>query len=94
MSTVTIHDRSEQILVRMFRPELGGLSIDAARSILAIRLPPEDRDRVDELAAKARTGELTEDGRAELDEYERVTAMVEIMQAKARLSLNQVGLRP
>ena len=94
MSTVTIRDRSAQILVRMFRPELGGLSIDAARSFLAIRLPPEDRDRVDELAAKARTGDLTEDECAELDEYERVTAVVEIMQAKARLSLNQAGLRP
>ncbi len=78
----------------MFRQELGGLSIDAARSILAIRLPPEDRDRVDELAAKARSGELTEDERAELDEYERLTAVVEMMQAKARLSLNQAELRP
>lgn len=94
MSTLTMGDRRAQILGRMFRPERGGLSSEAAQAILAIRLPPEDRDRVDELAAKARAGELTADEQAELDEYERVTAVVEMLQAKARLSLHQAGLRP
>jgi hypothetical protein len=94
MSSVTSRDRGVQILARMIRPELGGLSSDAARSILAIRLPPDDCDRVNELAGKARSGELTEEERSELDEYEHVTAVVEIMQSKARLSLKQAGLRP
>lgn len=94
MTTVTMRDRRGQILGRMFRPERGGLSREAAQAILAIQLPPEDRDRVDELAAKARAGELTEDDQAELDEYEQVTAVIEMMQAKARLSLHQAGLRP
>ena len=51
-----------------------------------------DRGRVNELAAKAREGVLSANERLELDEYERVTALLELMQSKARLSLKQAGV--
>jgi hypothetical protein len=70
------------------------MSTEAAQSILEFGLSQQDRDRVDKLAAKARQGALTEQERAELDDYERITALLEIMQSKARLSLKQAGLRP
>ena len=94
MSSITIPDRGAEILARMINPEQSGMSAEAAREILEFKLPPSDRDRVNELAAKAREGTLSADERAELDEYERVTAMIELMQSKARLSLKQAGLSP
>jgi hypothetical protein len=75
----------------MIGPELGGMPARAAREILGFKMPEPDRNRVDELAAKARQGSLDFDGRKELDDYERVTAMLELMQSKARLSLIQAG---
>jgi len=70
------------------------LNAEAAQSILTIKLADTDRDRVNELAAKARAGTLTPEERALLDDYERVTAMLELMQSKARLSLRKAGLTP
>jgi hypothetical protein len=66
----------------------------AAREILGSKLPPRDRDRVNELAAKARQGLLDFDEREELDDYERITALLELMHSKARLSLKRAGLSP
>ena len=55
---------------------------------------PADWQRVNELAVQARAGTLTAEERAELDEYERSTCLVELMQSKARLSLKRAGLSP
>lgn len=85
-------DRGAEILARIIRPEEGGLTPDAAQSILRFELTPEDRDAVNALAAKARDGSLSPEERSVLDEYERITALLELMQSKARLSLKQAGL--
>ena len=92
MNHATTPDRGAEILARIIRPEEGGLSPDAAQSILRFELTPEDRDAVNALAAKARDGSLSPDERSVLDEYERITALLELMQSKARLSLKQAGL--
>ena len=92
MSPTTTPDRGAEILTRIIRPEEGGMTAYAARSILSFQLAPEDHDTVNQLAAKARDGSLTPDERLALDEYERITAMLELMQSKARLSLQQSGL--
>lgn len=94
MSSITTPEIGAEILARVINPEHGGMPAGAAREILNFNLPPGDRDRVNELAAKAREGELTPEERSLLDEYERVTAMIELMQSKARLSLKQSGLAP
>lgn len=94
MSFATTPDFGADILARVINPEQGGLPAQAARAILDLKLPPRDRDRVNELAAKAREGTLSSDERTELDEYERIAAMLELMQSKARLSLKQAGLSP
>jgi uncharacterized protein YnzC (UPF0291/DUF896 family) len=62
--------------------------------MLDFRLTKDDTGRVNDLAAKARAGGLTAEERAELDDYERITALLEIMQSKARLSLKQAGQLP
>ena len=73
-------------------PGEGNLPVEAARSILRFRLAQADYDRVNELAAKPEPA-LTAEERAELDEYEHITYLVELMQSKARLSLKRAGLR-
>ncbi|TVS14842.1 MAG: hypothetical protein EA424_18090 [Planctomycetaceae bacterium] len=56
---------------------------------MELRLAPTDCDRVNLLAAKARQGTLTAEERAELSEYEHVTALLELMQSKARSTAAQ-----
>ena len=92
MSPSIMTDRGAEILARTIMPGEGNLPVEAARSILHFRLAPADYERVNELAAKARADTLTAEERLELDEYERVTCLVELMQSKARLSLKRAGL--
>jgi hypothetical protein len=94
MSTAATSDFGSEILVRVINPSEGGMPVEAARVMLQFKLAPSDRDRVNELAAKARNGSLTPDEEAQLREYERVAALVELLQSKARVSLKQAGLSP
>lgn len=94
MSPIATTDRGAEILARTITPEEGNLPVEAARSILRFRLAQADQDRANALAARARAGALTTEERAELDEYERITCLVELMQSKARLSLKGAGLAP
>ena len=94
MSSITTTDRGAEILARTIMPEEGNLPIEAARAILRFRLAQADWERVNTLAAKARAGTLTAEERAELDEYERITCLLELMQSKARLSLKHAGFSP
>lgn len=94
MSSMATTDRGAEILTRTIMPEEGNLPIEAARAILRFRLAPADGERVNALAAKARAGTLTPEERAELDEYERITCLLELMQSKARLSLKHAGFSP
>ncbi|MBM4255660.1 MAG: hypothetical protein FJ147_07160 [Deltaproteobacteria bacterium] len=89
---MSILDYGAGILSRAIQPAEGNLPIEAARSILHFRLSPTDSDRVNDLATKARAGTLSAEERAELDEYERITGLLELLQSKARLSLKQAGL--
>lgn len=91
MSTIATFDYGSEILLRTITPSDGDLSTEAARAMLNFRLSQDDAGRVNDLAAKSRAGMLTAEERAELDDYERVTALLEIMQSKARLSLKQAG---
>ena len=92
MSSMSTTDRGVEILTRTIQPAEGNLPIEAARSILGFRLSPADWERVNALAARARAGALTAEERTELNEYERITCLLELMQLKARLSLKHAGL--
>ncbi len=83
-----------EILFRAIRPSVGDLPPEASHWLLRVRLSPEDCEKVNQLAAKARAGTLTSDERSELDELERVTSFLELMQSKARISLKNSGLSP
>ena len=76
---------------RVVDPEAGDLAREAAESLLRIHLPNDDRQRVDELAEKARQGTLTALEQTELDNYRHVGRLLELLKSKARQSLKHVG---
>jgi hypothetical protein len=81
-------DNSEvSILNRMFRPDAPTFSPEAAHDILALDFDDSDKERMRELSAKARAGALTADEDAEASNYELLGHLLNIMQSKARRSL-------
>lgn len=80
------------ILGRMFKPERGDLSPEAARSLLRLEFDPDDLSRMHELALRAQAGSLTEAEEGELESYRRIGRLLEVMRSKARRSLARAGL--
>jgi len=75
------------ILDRLIRPSDETLTPDAARTLLALKFHKSDERRMNQLAAKARKGTLSEKDRAEAEQYNLVSHMVALLQAKARGAL-------
>ena len=88
MSTATEVTETE-IWVRAIQPDKGDLSPEAAREWLRLRLSNADMERIRELSQKADDGVLTPDEERELDTYLTVGSVLELLQAKARLSLSK-----
>jgi hypothetical protein len=76
---------------RVVNPEAGDLAREAAESLLRIQLPEPDRQRVNELAERARLGTLTALEQGELANYRHVGRLLELLKSKARQSLKDVG---
>jgi hypothetical protein len=72
---------------RVVNPDAGDLDREAAESLLRIRLPEADCQRVTELAEKARQGNLAPDEETELTNYRHVGRLLELIKSKARQSL-------
>jgi hypothetical protein len=75
------------ILGRVLKPEKPTLSREMAQEILDLDFDQADTDRMRQLSAKAREGTLTPDEQSEIDNYERVGHLLNILQSKARRSL-------
>lgn len=65
------------------------MSEESAREFLKYKLKETDRARVQELSAKAHEGTLTRAEDRELECYLRIGRTLEILKAKARISLNK-----
>jgi hypothetical protein len=88
MAIQTATPNSEaSILARVIEEDPAEITPDVARYLLAMRLPPTDRERVDELSAKACAGSLTPEETAELDGYLHVGTLPGVLQSRARRSL-------
>jgi hypothetical protein len=84
----TTHSITEaDILAQVIMPDRPDLSPDAARAIIGLRFGPDAIGRMNELAEKNRQGTLTPAEQADLDKYLRVGNFLNLIQAKARLSL-------
>jgi hypothetical protein len=77
------------ILARMVHPEQADLTSEAARALLQLRIDQADLDRMHELAVKNQDDALTPAEKTELESYLRVSYFVDLMHAKARLTLKK-----
>ena len=66
------------------QPDASTLTADAARTLLSLKFEKTDERRMEKLAAKARQGALTDQERFEAEQYNLVSHMLALLQAKAR----------
>ena len=76
------------IFERIVLPGEPALGKQAARSLLALEFGLKDRQRMEELAEKARLATLTAEEQQEIANYERVGHYLAILQSKARRTLH------
>lgn len=72
---------------RLLQADNKPLSAEAARLFLRLEFPVEDKERMHELAAKAREGSLDDDEQEEIRNYERVGNLLGLLKSKARQRL-------
>lgn len=87
MSEVAGGTLAASIWDRVIGADDHGLSAEEAHAVLGWKFPPSDRQRVDELSAKARAGELTVAEERELDEYLAIESALVSLKSKARRAL-------
>jgi hypothetical protein len=87
MSTVTGNSHAA-IFGRLIESDQDDLAPDLARYLLRLAFPAQDRERVNELAAKSREGSLSAEERNELERYNLVGDVLALWQSKARRALN------
>lgn len=78
-----------EILTDMISPESATLEPEAARAILKWRFSEKSVARMNWLAERNCGGKITSEEREELERFLRVSSLVNLAQAKARLSLHQ-----
>jgi len=79
------------ILADVIAPDQGDLSAEVAQSVLGWRFTSRASARMNRLAERNRKGTISGAERQELEKYLRVGNLINILQAKARLSLKSVG---
>ena len=87
MSTTTVSEGD--ILEDLIVPDRPDLPPEAARAILELRFNEAAQMRIRELLDKNNLGTITVEERDELEKYLRVGQFVDLMQAKAQLSLTK-----
>lgn len=88
-SQVAVSSADAAILTRLIRPEQDDLSNEAAEALLRLHFDSKDLDRIHELVTKNQDDALTPAERSELESYLRISAFLDLMQAKARRSLKK-----
>ena len=77
------------ILSRLIRPEAGSLTAAAAEGWLKVRFEQADLDRMHELVTKNQEDRLTPAERVEMENYRRISYLLDLMHSKARRSLKK-----
>jgi hypothetical protein len=83
------HTSDAAILTRLIRPEVDNLAPAAAEAWLDISFEQSDLDRMHELATKNQEGKLTAKEKTALENYRRVSFLLDLMHSKARRSLKK-----
>jgi hypothetical protein len=87
----TVGDTEGAIWSRLLQTGKTVLSLEAARSLLRFDFTAEDKERMHELAAKARDGSLNSAETEEIKNYERVGNLLALMKSKARQRLKKTS---
>ncbi|HQX53303.1 MAG TPA: hypothetical protein PLY87_26435 [Planctomycetaceae bacterium] len=82
---------TSEILDSVLNPFTECLTAEAARKIVDFRADRETQNRVDELAAKSSSGQLSVEERSEYQEYIHTFDLVAIVKSKARSVLARLG---
>jgi hypothetical protein len=61
----------------------------AARALLKLQFSPDDVHRMHDLSAKARAGALGDDEREEIETFEQLGCLLDILHSRARRVLNR-----
>jgi hypothetical protein len=77
------------IWTRLLKPDHGDMSAEAARFFLNLSFDQHDLDRMQELATKNQEGKLTAEEQDELMNYRQVGLELDLLRAKAMLTLKQ-----
>jgi hypothetical protein len=85
MATSTITEAA--ILEKVVAPENGDMNPDAARAVLGFKFDSATTRQIRQLLQKNNRGTITTDERLTLEKFLRVGKFIDVLQAKARLSL-------
>jgi len=77
------------VLDRFLKPFTECLTPEVAQRIVNLQLDSQSQARLDELAAKANEGQLTDDERQEYEEFVEGIDLMGILKARARTVLAQ-----
>ena len=84
MNTIAIENNQANILARAIDANSDGLSTEVAQFIVSLSLAHHDEARMNDLAEKAREGQLTAKEEAELEEFRRCGRLMEMLKLKAQ----------
>ena len=89
--TIALTPRTHEsaILTRAIKPRGKTLPAPVAKALLAMQLDENDRARLHELARLNQAGKLSADESQEMQSYLNVGMLLDLLQAKARLSINK-----
>jgi hypothetical protein len=79
------------ILAEVVAPDEPTLSREFARAVLSVRFNEEATTRIRELLQRNNAGTISAVEKSDLEKYLRVGQFLDLMQAKARLSLQPQG---
>ncbi len=83
----TIDISESEILSEILAVDHGDLSPEVAHSVLRWKFPSRTAKRITQLAQRNQCGTITTSERETLERYLRVGSLINLVQAKARLSL-------
>jgi len=78
-----------EILSDVIAPDSADLTRDRAEWLLTLKLPEKHQSRVAQLLEKGNRGELKPSEHVELDRFRRIGLLLNLLRAKAELSLGQ-----
>ena len=86
-SAIALPNDEAAILARAIDQANWPLTPEGAKAIVSLKLADQDKLRMDELAGRARSGELTPDEEIEIDEYRQAGCLIELLKSQARAFL-------